>query len=207
LYNTTKEDMGNCFGSSSAVADPPKSSRPTSSAAGPPKKKPRIDFSSDEQQYVTEDVQALRDKAGKYHSRVVDCAKRSQAAWQSGNKAEAKTLSDEKKDWQKKQDASNRKACALILSAQHWETSKEIDLHGLFLDEALEATKDFLKHWTKQAKKELTIVLIITGAGHHSENNKAVIRPKVEELLQDQRLDYESVHGDGAFEVTLKPKQ
>jgi DNA-nicking Smr family endonuclease len=137
----------------------------------------------------------------------VDCARRSQQAWQSGDKAKAKTLSDEKKDWQKKQDASNAKASALILSAQHWETTQEIDLHGLFLDEALAATKDFLKHWTKKAKQEMTIVLVITGAGHHSENNKAVLRPRVEELLKDQRLDYESVHGDGAFEVALRPKQ
>ena len=191
--------MGNCFGFiSDVLADPPPS---TSAASGPPSKKQRK-----EQPYVTEQVESLRDQAGSYHDKVVQCAKRSQAAWQKGEKGEAHTLSEEKKSWQKKQDEANRKAAKLILDPQKWQTTGEIDLHGLFLDEALDATREFLKYWSKKASVRDT-VLVITGAGHHSENNKAVIRPKVERMLQEQSLEYESVHGDGAFRVTLKPRQ
>jgi len=185
--------MGNCFGSASAVVnDPP--------VSAPPSKKQRK-----EQPYVTDQVEELRDKAGAYHDKVVSCAKRSQEAWQKGDKGDAHTLSEEKKSWQKKKEDANRRAAKLILEPQKWQTTGEIDLHGLYLDEALDATKEFLKYWSKKASRDT--VLVITGAGHHSENNKAVIRPKVERLLREQSLKYESVHGDGAFRVTLKPSQ
>lgn len=189
--------MGNCFGFiSDVLADPP-----LSDVSGPPSKKQRK-----EQPYVTDQVEALRNQAGSYHDKVVECAKRSQAAWQKGEKGDANALSKEKKSWQKKKDDANRRAAKLILDPQKWQTTGEIDLHGLYLDEALDATRDFLRYWSKKASLRET-VLVITGAGHHSENNKAVIRPKVEELLQDQSLEYESVNGDGAFRVTLKASQ
>ena len=117
------------------------------------------------------------------------------------------------KSRQKKQDDANRKAAKLILQPQNWQTSGEIDLHGLHLDEAMDATRGFLKHWSKQKASSISssisrnTVLVITGAGRHSENHKAVIRPKVEQLLQQQRLAYTSVNGNGAFEITLKPSQ
>ncbi len=186
--------MGNCFGF--------KSDAVTSAAvSGPPSKKQRL-----EQPYVTDKVEALRNQASSYHDKVVSCAKRSQDAWKKGDKGEAGTLSEEKKSWQKKKDDANRKAAKLILDPQKSRTTGEIDLHGLYLAEALDATKEFLKYWSKKSSVQET-VLIITGAGHHSENNKAVIRPKVEKMIKDQSLKYESVHGNGAFRVALKPRQ
>jgi len=189
--------MGNCFGFSSAASPGP----PPADISAPPAKKQRK-----EQPFVTEKVETLRSQASTYHDKVVQCAKGSQEAWKKGEKGQAHTLSEEKKGWQKKKDEENRRAAKLILDPQKWQTSEEIDLHGLYLDEALDATQAFLKHWSKKASGK-NIVLIITGAGHHSENNKAVIRPKVEEFLKEQRLQYESVHGNGAFRVTLKPSQ
>jgi DNA-nicking Smr family endonuclease len=182
--------MGNCFGSSSATA-------------GPPAKRHKADG---QQKFVTDQVLALRNQADGYHQKVVASAKESQQAYQKGDKQRAKTLSEDKKRWQQRQDDANRKAAQLILKPQASSVSGEIDLHGLYLDEALEATQDFLKYWSKKtASREM--VLIITGAGHHSENNKAVIRPKVEALLRKERLRYESAHGNGAFQVYLKPSQ
>jgi DNA-nicking Smr family endonuclease len=189
--------MGNCFGFSSAASPDP----PPADVSAPPAKKQRK-----EQPFVTDQVETFRNQASAYHDKVVQCAKRSQEAWKKGEKSEAHTLSEEKKGWQKNKDEANRKAAKIILESQKWQTSGEIDLHGLYLDEALDATRAFLKHWSKKASGR-NIVLIITGAGHHSENNKAVIRPKVEEFLQEQRLEYESVHGNGAFRVTLKASQ
>lgn len=190
--------MGNCFGSSSspAVASPA-----PAPVAAPPAKKQRI-----EQPFVTEQVETLRKEAGAYHEKVVRCAKRSQEAYQKGEKGEAHRLSEEKKGYQRKRDEANEKAAKLILEPQKWQTSGEIDLHGLHAEEALDATRAFLKHWSKQAAGKET-VLIITGAGHHSEHHRAVIRPRVEELLREQRLEFESVHGNGAFRVALKPRQ
>ena len=187
--------MGNCFGFSSAA------SPNTPPVSAPPAKKQRK-----EQPFVTSHVEALRNEASTYHQKVVQCAKRSQEAWRKGDKKDAHNLSEEKKSWQRKQDEANRKAAELILEPQKWQISGEIDLHGLYLDEALDATKNFLKHWKKTATVQKN-VLIVTGAGHHSKQQKAVIRPKIEELLQNQGLDYESAHGDGAFRVTIAPRQ
>ena len=188
--------MGNCFGFKSAVVSEP----PATDSARPQKKLRK------EQPFVTDQVESLRSQASIYHSKVVQCAKASQEAWKNGKKGDAHTLSEEKKNWQKKKDDANRRAAKLILEPQNWQTSKEIDLHGLYLDEAMDATREFIRHWSKKTLRRET-VLIITGAGNHSENKKAVIRPTVEELLQDQGLEYESVHGNGAFRVILLPSQ
>jgi DNA-nicking Smr family endonuclease len=56
-----------------------------------------------------------------------------------------------------------------------------LDLHGLHVDEAIEATKKKLELLKSGAIGHLEVV---TGAGHHSESGKAAIRPAVEELLK-----------------------
>mmetsp|Transcript_57220 Transcript_57220/g.63924 ORF Transcript_57220/g.63924 Transcript_57220/m.63924 type:complete len:196 (-) Transcript_57220:218-805(-) len=195
--------MGNCFGLSYNSPPPPTS--PPSATTPLPSKKQRK-----EQPYVTDEVVAIRNEANACHEKLVQCAKESQDFYQKGDKKKAHTLSEQKKNWKKRQDDTNKKAANLILQSQHWKIDGEIDLHGLYLNEAIDATRDFLKHWSKKYNNlndRKTIVLIITGAGNHSENHKAVIRPKVEQLLQQLDYIYRSVHGNGAFEVTLKPSQ
>ena len=213
--------MGNCLGLSSAATEPSSSSSPHRPAdASPPAhypprptKKQRKDDEQQQQQqqqqpFVTDQVVSLRDQAAEYHEKVVACAKRSQDAYRKGDKGEAHEQSEQKKNWQSKRDEANRKAARIVLQAQKWETTGEIDLHGLHLNEATDAARDFLRHWSKKSNSTNGgVVTIITGAGHHSENNKAVIRPNVERMLQEQGLTYKSVHGDGAFEVTIKPSQ
>eukprot|EP00934_Nitzschia_sp_Nitz4_P004403 Nitzschia sp. Nitz4//scaffold63_size106090//94600//95145//NITZ4_004414-RA/size106090-processed-gene-0.71-mRNA-1//1//CDS//3329556047//4393//frame0 len=181
--------MGNCF-------------RSTGTVEGPPPKRHKVDG----QKYVTDEVLKLRDQASTYHGKVVSFAQQASDAYKNGKKKEAHTYSENKKSWQKKQDDANAKAAQLILSAQHWQTSGELDLHGLFLDEAMNATRDFLKYWSKKTSQRKT-VLIITGAGHHSDKHRAIIRPEVEKLLRKEKLSFQSVSKNGAFEVTLRPSQ
>ena len=203
--------------SSAAVVDPastrppPGATAATTTTQPPPSKKQRK-----EQPYVTEDVVQYRAQAQTYHANVVTCAQQSQQAYQRGDKETAHTLSKEKKHWQQKQEAANEQAATVILQLQHWKRDGTLDLHGLYLEEAMKATRTFLDYWgtnqrrTKQSQDGGTrnnTVLIITGAGHHSNNSRAVLRPKVEELLQQEQYTYKSVHGDGAFEVTIKPSQ
>lgn len=180
--------MGNCFGrhSPEAVITPPVGRR------------------DEGQIYVTNDVVKLRAQADDFHTKVVECAQQASEAYQRGDKKRAHELSQQKTDYQREQDAANRIACRLILEAQRWERTGTIDLHGLYLQEAMEAVQTFLSH---HAQLKASTVLIITGAGHHSKGKQAVIRPKVEELLKQRKLDYKSVHGDGAFEIHLRPRQ
>lgn len=194
--------MGNCLGwtwsGEPASAD-------HGGPAAPPPKKQKVELVAG-QKYVTEGVVRLRNEASTYHDRVVSCATESQRAYKGGDGQKAKAMSDEKKEWQAKQDGANQRAAQLILQPQRWQTSGELDLHGLYVEEALDATQDFLDHWSKKAGTRRT-VQIITGAGHHSDDHKAAIRPKVASLLRKEGLQYESTHKDGAFEVHLKPSQ
>jgi DNA-nicking Smr family endonuclease len=96
-------------------------------------------------------------------------------------------------------DQANTKASKLIIEGQDWMRSGELDLHGLFLQEALAATHMFLEYWIRNRRDT---VLIITGAGHHSKHKyQPVLRPKVVALLQER------VHKNGALLVSLRPRQ
>jgi len=72
-----------------------------------------------------------------------------------------------------------------------------IDLHGLHVDEALEATK---KKLAQLVAGDIGHLEIVTGAGHHSESGKAAIRPAVEDLLKEMGLTYQDNRG-GEFLV------
>lgn len=116
-----------------------------------------------------------------------------------------------------------------------------IDLHGLFVKEAISTCNDFLNyHMTNfnlkfnlhldqaqaaeeevspQERKQLCNeeYIIITGAGHHSTNNVAKLRPEIEKMLELRQRDmqdmnhcinfsYVPLQGDGGFKVILSTK-
>ena len=66
---------------------------------------------------------------------------------------------------------------------------------GLLLHEAIEHVTQRLADVRVDANKGRTLD-IITGAGHHSAGGKAVIKPKVEELLQEKGIAFEEKTGD-----------
>lgn len=57
----------------------------------------------------------------------------------------------------------------------------EIDLHGLRLDEATATLRHFLRESRQSGYRK---VLVIHGKGLHSENQKAVLRDGVHQVLQ-----------------------
>eukprot|EP01080_Neovahlkampfia_damariscottae_P003028 gene3028-5038_t len=62
-----------------------------------------------------------------------------------------------------------------------------IDLHGLFVEEALEFVEKRLEDVSDASGEILTI---ITGAGRHSKEEKAILKPKIGELLSKRSLYY-----------------
>jgi len=78
---------------------------------------------------------------------------------------------------------------------------EQIDLHGLHVDEAMAQVKERLR---RLEAGDMASVEIITGAGHHSEQNRAKIRPAVELLLHENtKLRYKPMSSGGGFEVSL----
>ena len=84
----------------------------------------------------------------------------------------------------------------------------KLDLHGYRLNEAQDKVKKFLKEREDNNKMEgatqIPLVYIITGQGHHSPNGP-VIKPWVEDYLQNNGYTFEYVQGNpGMIKVNLK---
>jgi len=78
---------------------------------------------------------------------------------------------------------------------------EQMDLHGLHVDEAMEQVKERLRRLEAGEVPDGTVE-IITGAGHHSEQHKAKIRPAVEaELRKRPALTVTPLAGGGGFKV------
>jgi hypothetical protein len=72
----------------------------------------------------------------------------------------------------------------------------KIDLHGLLVAEAVDATKQFVK--SNVGKKKT--VEVITGAGHHSANHHAAIKPAIIELCKEEKWELDSQpKNEGSF--------
>ena len=162
---------------------------------------------SAEQKFVTNAVREARQDANHYSEKRSNCLQQSQEAYTNGDKAKAKQLSNEGKKWGKQMEDANARAARLILEPQDIFRTGCIDLHGLFVQEAIEASNDFLNYWSDK-RKNRDYVVIITGAGHHSHKKGVpLIRPKIEDILRQRKLDYEPINGNGAFYIKLQLRQ
>ena len=114
----------------------------------------------------------------------------SKKAFESGDKAKAKELSDKGKEAGQKMKESNKLAAEVILKYRNdGYGDNYLDLHGLYMEEALSAFRDRMK--LLQSSKEEIEFEVIPGAGHHSKN-KAVIKPKIiEELTNNKDVLFE----------------
>ncbi|NRA46870.1 MAG: DUF1771 domain-containing protein [Oligoflexales bacterium] len=155
---------------------------------------------------VSKKTKVSRELANQYAQKRHECFQKSQEAFKNGDKAEAAALSKKGKEWGEKMHEMNALVVKSIIDPQQSEKTGIIDLHGLFVKEAETAVKDFLKHHLRNQKKNY--LEIITGAGNNSAvKNQPVIRPAVEQILKQHNLQFELVHGDGAFLVILKEKK
>lgn len=149
--------------------------------------------------FGSDEIDKLRKEAHRLGDLRHKLLNESQQAYKSGNKSLAHTKSVEGKALAPKIDDCNKKAVVLILGNQNLK-SGVLDLHGLYLNEAVTASSNFLSSSTKT----FSVILIITGAGHHSvKHDKPVIRPKIEEMLKKKGLKFEETHNRGALKIYL----
>lgn len=73
-----------------------------------------------------------------------------------------------------------------------------LDLHGMFADEAIHATVDFIHRSYKLGKRSL---LLVTGQGHNSPQGRSVVREEVFSILM-----HEPLYGVVLAFVTAQPK-
>ncbi|KAK7037316.1 hypothetical protein VNI00_011307 [Paramarasmius palmivorus] len=120
----------------------------------------------------------LRKRANEEGDSMAKCFRESQEAYKGGNGARAKELSNEGKEHQKKMEKLNREA-------SEWIYIDEVDLHGLYVKEAIEYTDRALEEAKMNGQRE---VRLIVGKGLHSSGGVAKIKPAIEELMIKHQL-------------------
>ncbi|KAI5120269.1 hypothetical protein M0805_004605 [Coniferiporia weirii] len=114
----------------------------------------------------------------------------SQLTFRLGRKAEAKRLSEIRKDHDKKAKQFNAHAAADIFAHQNPDYNSgftsplylQCDLHGLYVEEALQYALDHLSRCRKAGVKN---TMLIVGKGSHSQEGGAKIRPAIMQMLGD----------------------
>lgn len=130
-----------------------------------------------------------------------ECFDKSKAAFEKGEKGEAKTLSEEGKRHGQLMEDANKRAVAEIMGYQNLEEDK-LDLHGLLVKEAVDCTKTFVaKHHALSKFRQLTI---IPGAGHHSDAKGAKTKPAIVELAKEEKWNLNADEGnEGSFTLSF----
>ncbi|KAI2612404.1 Smr domain protein [Hypoxylon fragiforme] len=146
----------------------------------------------------------LRDLARAEAEKRNNCFERSKQAYERGNGAEAKELSNEGKAHAAKMAEYNQQASEYIFRENN-ATSRvpddTIDLHGQFVEEA----KDILERRIRYAQKHgQTHLHVIVGKGNHSENHVQKLKPRVEEVCRELGLQFATEENTGRIYVNLQ---
>lgn len=126
------------------------------------------------------------------------CFEGASRAHQNGDGARAKQLSTEGHQHQAQRDQLNKQAADWIFQANNRvQPQGTIDLHGLYVQEAIDRTEDAVRvsvvlldcvqsdgRFPQAAQAQgLPQLRVITGKGIHSNNHVAKIKPAIEQLM------------------------
>ncbi|GJE95850.1 DUF1771 and SMR domain-containing protein [Phanerochaete sordida] len=128
----------------------------------------------------------LRARANEEGDAMAKAFQESHEAYQGGDGALAKELSNKGKRHQAEMERLNREAAEWIFIKNN-EDSKpgEVDLHGLYVKEAITYTDRAIQEAKSRGDSE---VHIIVGKGLHSKGGAAKIKPAIEDLMQKHQL-------------------
>ncbi|KAF8320655.1 DUF1771-domain-containing protein, partial [Clavulina sp. PMI_390] len=144
----------------------------------------------------------LRDRARKEGDQMAHCFDESHRAYESGDGARAKELSNEGKKHKAEMERLNKEASDWIYYQNNTDSAvDEVDLHGLYVAEAVSRTEAAIQKAQSEGKNHLNIIV---GKGLHSQGHVAKIKPAIEELMQKYNLAAElDPHNAGVLVVHL----
>lgn len=141
----------------------------------------------------------LRDMANKEYERKKQLSEESQAAYKSGDGAEAKRLSELSQKHADKMDDYNRQAAEWVFRANNADSAEdEIDLHGLYVKEAISMLQTRIDAARARGETHLDVIV---GKGNHSQNHVAKIKPAVEDLCRQMNFKYALENGNSGVLV------
>lgn len=146
----------------------------------------------------------LRDLARKEQGQHQHFAAKSQQAYQSGDGAEAKELSNQGKRHAAKADEYNKQASEFIFrenNAVGKVDADTIDLHGQFVEEAEEILEQRIRYAQQSGQSHLHVIV---GKGNHSAGHVQKLKPRVEAICRELGLEYNTEHNEGRIYVDLK---
>ncbi|KAM5359101.1 hypothetical protein ACJZ2D_014744 [Fusarium nematophilum] len=137
---------------------------------------------------IEREYDRLRDLARAEAEKRNDCFARSRQAYEDGDGAGAKELSNEGKAHAARMDDYNQQASDFIFRENNAPGRVEpdsIDLHGQFVKEAERVLEERIR--ADRANGQTHLIAIV-GKGNHSSGGVQRIKPKVKELCQELGL-------------------
>ncbi|KAL7925937.1 hypothetical protein ACQKWADRAFT_283473 [Trichoderma austrokoningii] len=153
---------------------------------------------------VEHEYDRLRDMARAEAQKRGDCFERSKRAYDDGDGARAKELSNQGKAHNAKMEEYNRQASDYIFrenNAPGRVDADSIDLHGQFVEEAERILEQRIR--ADQARGQAHLHAIV-GKGNHSANHVQKLKPKVEELCRELGLSYSTEDNAGRIYINLQ---
>ncbi|KAI1423821.1 DUF1771-domain-containing protein [Xylaria sp. FL1777] len=135
------------------------------------------------------------------------CMRRAHEAYERGDGATAKHLSNEGKRHAAEADILFSKASDIIFEQNNPEVRPPpdtIDLHGLYVADAVKRVE---KRVREDQQKGKTHLHVIVGKGNHSVDHVQKIKPAIEELCQNLGLQYATEENEGRIYVNLQGEE
>lgn len=130
----------------------------------------------------------LRDEALRWHDKRTELSKRSQAAYNNGDKKAAHDLSEELKEALRKAEDCNKRAAEYVFVQNNADSQgNEIDLHGLYVNEAKWVLQKRIAQALRTNQSNLEVIV---GKGNHSANGVAKLKPAIDELCSEAGLNH-----------------
>ncbi|CEP21972.1 Smr domain-containing protein YPL199C [Cyberlindnera jadinii] len=147
----------------------------------------RLDNGERDYNHVSDsEYKKLRDLADQAYKKRQQLSAQSQKAYKQGDGARAKELSEQAKKQMAIGDDYNFKAAEYVFRENNADSdSNEIDLHGLYVKEAIYILKRRIAAGVNRGESKLEVIV---GKGIHSENGVAKLKPAVEELCNEAGL-------------------
>jgi len=154
----------------------------------PPHKPTKPYYDDNKVNQSNEHYRNLRAKANEAGDQMSRAFQAGHEAYAQGDGARAKQLSNEGKEHKRRMESLNQQAADWIYHANNLDSGPgEIDLHGLYVKEALAKAEAALDAAQRNGDEEIKLIV---GKGLHSTNG-AKVKPAIEGLMQRYQLDAE----------------
>jgi len=137
---------------------------------------------------------------------MAHCFEESKQAYNQGDGARAKELSNEGKHHKQKMEELNQQASDWIFIENNKDSKPgEVDLHGLYVKEAIIYTDRAIEEAKQRGDTEMHLIV---GKGLHSQGGAAKIKPAIENLMMKHQLTAAlDPHNTGVLIVQLNAPQ